>query len=79
MGIKTAEELIKPHSGECWEYDQKLKVVPYDYAVKLAIEYAKQFIDLAAEEAEIEDVDEEHVIGVRVSKQSILDIKQLIK
>jgi hypothetical protein len=68
--IRTAEEMI----------EHKMDVYESNYLTEtdireIMIEYAKQFIDLAAEEANV--IVEFH--KYKVAKQSILKIKDLIK
>lgn len=74
MKIKTAEQILT----EEYEIQNDWSTVP----IKAMQRYAAQFIDLAAEEAEVEDyypnpyVDEN---TVRVDKKTILNIKKQIK
>lgn len=61
--IKTAEEILEELEDPIW-------------AMK---EYAKQFIDLAAERAFIGPLGVSRDIRLEVDKKSILKIKELIK
>jgi hypothetical protein len=74
--IKTAEEILKGKG-----IAQATKHHSYEYLFSkindAMIEFGKQFIDLAAEEAEVEG-NAENKSFYRL-KQSILNIKELIK
>lgn len=70
--IKTAEEILFPYL--LGKDDVKFKS-----AEKAMKEYAKQFIDLAAEKAYIGPLGVPIDSRLKVDKESILKIKQLIK
>jgi len=74
MEIKTAEEMFMDvQEEECPNVNNL--TLSEDWQLKAMIEFAKQFIDLAAEKAFIEPMG----MMTRVDKQSILGIKQIIK
>ena len=65
--IRTAEEVAKEMFEVSMDKDTSILVLP-DELIKAMQEYAKQFIDLAAEHGRW-----------KVDKESILKIKDLIK
>lgn len=80
MEIKSADEILKKHIGETMSHKGILDAMK---------EYAKKFIDLAADKAFInvthghddwEDLNNAVSEGkIKVDKESILSLKQLIK
>lgn len=53
--MKTIGEIFKDHnaSGMACEYGYSVEVVSIDLAIKIAKEYAHQFIDIAIDKSEI--------------------------
>jgi len=82
MEIKQIEEFFnEENTGKGWEYTHSgIDVMPTDFVREIAIAFAKQFIDLAAQKAKKKwDFGHTHIESAYVDKQSILKLKELIK
>ena len=94
--IKTADEVLQKALDKAYTIQELEKgIIEPDFIQEAMKKYAKQFIDLAAEEAtvtffdwdnqeeEYEDIYElilySDNAGAKVNKESILKVKQLIK
>jgi len=91
MEIKTAEEVL--NEIDRLHMDDTVHATKEEI-IEIMIEYAKQFIDLASNMALVQEVksypienkenyafkfNEYHSVSISVNKESILEIKQLIK
>ncbi len=73
--IRTAEEVLKDMDPSL-QYQND--VITVSRAVKAMQEYAKQFIDLAAEEAKVTADSSLRGVSFHVDKESILKLKERV-
>lgn len=76
--IRTAEEALKTYLKMSWSHEYAENgIISKSDAIEFAKEYAKQFLDLAAEEAREYPISLPE-LGALVSKESILKLKERV-